>query len=128
MTERARPKLLLDEMLGGAIAEQLRARGIDATAVVADPLLIATPDEELLGCAANQQRILVTANISDFIGIAARWRNEGRTHHGLICLHHRTFPQNRSLIGAVASALAALHESRMLPAPGTEIYLSGRES
>jgi Trk K+ transport system NAD-binding subunit len=36
--------LLLDEMFSGAIAEQLRAKGHDVLAVVADPDLVALPD------------------------------------------------------------------------------------
>ena len=35
--------LLLDEMFSGAIAEQLRAKGHDVLAVVADPALVALP-------------------------------------------------------------------------------------
>ena len=56
-------KLLLDEMLSGDIAAQLRAKGHDATAVVKDPALVGTPDEELLAHATLNGRCLVTTNI-----------------------------------------------------------------
>lgn len=45
--------LLLDEMFSGAIAEQLRAKGHDVLAVVADPALVALPDEQILARAAS---------------------------------------------------------------------------
>jgi hypothetical protein len=50
-------RLLLDEMmLSGAIAMQLRARGHDVTAVVDDPGLVGTPDEQLLSYATSDGR------------------------------------------------------------------------
>jgi hypothetical protein len=45
--------LLLDEMFSGAIAEQLRAKGHDVLAVVADPALVALPDEQILQSYCN---------------------------------------------------------------------------
>jgi Domain of unknown function (DUF5615) len=44
--------LLLDEMLSAGIAEQLRAKGHDVLAVVADPALTALPDDQILAYAA----------------------------------------------------------------------------
>ena len=63
--------LLLDEMFSGVIAEQLRAKGHDVLAVVADPALVALPDEQILAHAARTGRALVTANIKDFIPLDA---------------------------------------------------------
>lgn len=40
--------LLLDEMLSGTTAAHLRGKGHDVVAVVEDPTLVGTPDEELL--------------------------------------------------------------------------------
>lgn len=61
-----RPKLLLDEMLSGEIAAQLRARGHDVRAVVEDPALVSTSDWDLLEYVTAQGRCLVTANVRDF--------------------------------------------------------------
>ena len=124
MTGAQTPRLLLDEMLSGTIAAQLRTHGLDVTAVVEDGSLVSTPDEDLLAYAAEHRRILVTANISDFAAIANDWRAAGRTHHGLVYVTNRTFPQNRSFIGSVADALAILCTSTAAPAPGTEIFLA----
>jgi hypothetical protein len=115
--------LLLDEMLSAAIAEQLRARDLDAVAVVETPGLVGTPDEELLAYAAAQQRVLVTANVADFAAIATDWRATGREHAGLVYLTSRAFPQDRSFVGAIVSSLLALRDSDALPRPGTEIFL-----
>ena len=124
MTEPALARLLLDEMLSGTITVQLRARGLDVTAVVEVVSLVSTPDEELLAYATENRTVLVTANIGDFAAIANDWRAGGRTHHGLIYIANRTFSQDRSFIGSITDALAALYASETLPTPGTEMFLS----
>lgn len=100
--------LLLDEMFSNAIAEQLTARGHDVRAVVADRSLVALPDERILAQAAADGRALVTANIKDFVPLDALYRSAGRTHAGIVLVSTRTFPQDRSLPGAVVDALAQL--------------------
>lgn len=115
--------LLLDEMLSGAIAEQLRARDMDVVAVVENPRLIGTPDEELLAHAVGQDRVHVTANVADFVAIATDWRAAGREHAGLVYVTNPAFPQDRSFVGAIVSSLLALHDSGSLPRPGTETFL-----
>ena len=115
--------LLLDEMLSGAIAEQLRARDLDAVAVVENPRLIGTPDEELLAHAVAQDRVLVTTNVADFAAIATDWRAAGRAHAGLVYVTSRAFPQDRSFVGAVVSSLLAVRDSGTLPRSGTETFL-----
>jgi nucleoside-diphosphate-sugar epimerase len=100
--------LLLDEMFSGAIAEQLRAKGHDVLAVVADPALIGLPDDLILAHAADTGRALVTANIKDFMPLDARYRAAGQTHAGLILVPTKTFPQDRSFTAAVVTALSAL--------------------
>lgn len=120
------PRLLLDEMLSGTIAAQLRALGLDVTAVVDDVSVVSTPDEDLLASASEQRRVLVTSNISDFAVVVNDWRAAGCTHPGLIYVAGRAFPQYRSFIGNITGALSGLYESRALPQPGTEIFLTSR--
>lgn len=119
----SRPGILLDEMLSGAIAEQLRGRGFDAVAVVEDAALVSTPDDDLLVHAKENARALVTANIADFMKIANDWRASGRVHHGIVHVTYRAFPQNRSFIGAVVESLTALYAADAVPAPGGETFL-----
>lgn len=101
-------RLLLDEMFPRAMAEQLSAKGHDVRAVVATPEFIGLPDEEILAGAAEAGRALVTANIKDFMPIDARYRAANRSHAGLIMVSTKTFPQSRSYVAMVATALDAL--------------------
>ena len=115
--------LLLDEMFSGAIADQLRARGVDAVAVVGDSTLIGKPDEDLLAHTAAQQRALITLNVPDFAAVATDWRAAGRVDGGLVYVTERAFPQDRSFVGVIVSALAALNDADGLPQPGAETFL-----
>ena len=100
--------LLLDEMFSDTIAEQLRGKGYDVIAVVADPALVSLPDDQILAHAAATGRALVTANIKDFRPLDGQYRAAGQAHAGLILVSTKTFPQDRSHISAVTGALAAL--------------------
>jgi len=100
--------LLLDEMFSDTIAQQLRAKGHDVQAVVADPSLTSLPDDQILARAAATGRALVTANIKDFMPLDAQYRAAGQEHAGLILVPAKAFPQNRSYTSAVISALVAL--------------------
>lgn len=115
--------LLLDEMLSGDIAAQLRTRGHDVIAVIEDAALPGTPDEELLAHATSVGRCLVTMNVRDFASINSSWNSRGRSHAGLIYLVNRVFPNDRSFVGAVVTALASMIESGQLPSHGAETYL-----
>jgi hypothetical protein len=119
----AEPKLLLDEMLSGDIAAQLRGKGHDVTAVVEDRDLVSTPDEELLAHATSGGRLLVTANVRDFAAIHASWSSRGRNHAGLIYIFNRVFPSDRSFVGAIVTALDDMIVTGQLPADGAETYL-----
>jgi len=121
---RQYPGLLLDEMLSGEIAAQLRARGRDALAVVENPALAGMPDEELLAHAASLGRCLVTANVRDFASIHASWSSQGRGHRGIVYIVNRVFPSDRSFVGAVTTAIEALLDSGRLPSDGGEAYLT----
>jgi Domain of unknown function (DUF5615) len=95
-------------MFPQAMADQLNAKGHDVRAVVTNPEFVGLPDEEILIGAAEAGRALVSANIKDFMPIDARYRATGRSHAGLIMVSSKTFPQNRTYITAVISALDAL--------------------
>ena len=99
--------LLLDEMFSDEIAEQLRTRCHDVRSVVADPSLVALPDDQILSEASAAGRALVTANIKDFAPLDRAYKAIGRTH-ALVLVSTKTFPQNRSYAGAVVTALDKL--------------------
>lgn len=98
-------RLLLDEMLSGVIADQLRGRGHDVVAVVEDPAMTGLADDEVLAAAVLAQRAVVTANIRDFIALDERYRAAGRAHPGLVLVSSKSFPQDRSFVGALVGAL-----------------------
>jgi hypothetical protein len=118
--------LLLDEMFSGIIAEQLRAKGHDALAVVADPALVGLADDQILAHASATRRALVTANIKDFIPLDARYRAAGHTHAGLILVSARTFPQDRTFTAAIISALSALLDQPSQIQLGQVLFLPRR--
>ena len=100
-------RLLLDEMLSGRIAEQLRASGHDVYAIVERPNLVQLPDEQVLA-----------------LGSDALWTSQGREHAGLLLLSTVTFPQDRSFVGAVLAALDAAAQLGELPGPGETRFLA----
>ncbi|HJQ02079.1 MAG TPA: DUF5615 family PIN-like protein [Jatrophihabitans sp.] len=121
-------RLLLDKMLSGDIAAQLRAKGHDLTAVVDDLALVGISDEDLLAYASSDQRVLVTANVRDFASIHAVWSNHGRNHAGLIYVVNRVFPNDRSFVGAIVTALDDAIATDRLPTAGGESYLRRHSS
>ena len=102
MTE---PRLLLDEMLAPAIAEQLRDRGHDVAAVTEWPHLTGVADEQVLELAAGEARSVVTLNIVDFAALESVWNASNRSHAGIVYVATSTFPQNKGFIGALVRAL-----------------------
>jgi hypothetical protein len=100
--------LLLDEMFSDSVAQQLRAKGYDVVSVVAQPDLVALPDDQILAYAATEGRALVTANIKDFVPLDGRYRAAGQAHSGLILVSTKTFPQNRGFTTAITTALETL--------------------
>jgi hypothetical protein len=99
--------LLVDEMLSGHIADQLRSKGHDVLAVVADPALLALPDDQILAHATATGRALVTANIKDFMPLDAQCRADGQAHAGLIFISAKTFRRDRGYTAALTGALSA---------------------
>jgi hypothetical protein len=117
-------RFLLDEMVAPAIADGLRQRGHDAEAVVANPAHRRLPDEGILQLATAEHRILVTANIRDFLPLDRAWRAAGRTHAGLVLLPFSTFPPTVRFVGEVTTALDAVARRGQLPGPGTFGFLA----
>ena len=111
-------RLLLDEMLPAAIAEQLSAAGCDADAVSARPDLRGAFDADVLEVAAQEGRVLVTDNIRDFGPLSQQWAAQGRTHPGIVLISGKTFPMARGRSGLVAAALRVRCRANSWPQPG----------
>lgn len=119
-----RLRALLDEMMPPAIAERLVTEGHDVVAVKKSPALISKPDHDILVAAAEQERILVTLNIRDFILIDSVWKQSGRAHHGLLYIHTSTIPLGNGFTGAVVRALTAAADAGRLPGPDQTMFLA----
>lgn len=121
-------RLLLDEMLSPKIGAALDAHGHDVAVVTQRPDLMALHDDEpILAAAADEDRVIVTANIGDFAALDAKWTAEGRAHAGIVLVSASQFPQDRSFIGRVANALLAAAEAGALPGRNQTLYLRPAE-
>jgi predicted nuclease of predicted toxin-antitoxin system len=116
-------RLLLDEMIGPAVREQLAARGLDVQAVVERADLRGASDEQVLDTATAEQRVVVTRNVGDFMLLHRRWHAAGRQHAGLVLVTTHAFPQNRAFVGTFVTALAATADASALPPPGGILFL-----
>lgn len=94
-----------------AIAEQLRARGHNASAVVERAELRGLADTDIFALAQTEQRTIVTENIPDFSVIADTYDQRGQDHYGLVLVdpsrYHRGSP---GTIGRMVTALDRLNE------------------
>ncbi|MBC7373128.1 MAG: DUF5615 family PIN-like protein, partial [Frankiales bacterium] len=117
-------RLLLDEMISPTVAQQLRARGHDVVAVAERADLVQSADEQVLHQAAQEDRVLVTLDVADFAVLAGQWAAQGRGHAGIIYVSGTAFAQDRSLLGALITALDAASHSQLLPGPGATEFLT----
>lgn len=97
--------LLLDEMLSPKIAVQLRRRRHDVYAVAERADLVGRSDEEILSLGAEEDRVVVTMNVADFVMLHADWQSSGRSHGGLLYVSALRFPQDRAFVGALVRSL-----------------------
>jgi uncharacterized protein with PIN domain len=116
-------RLLLDEMLSPRIATELRNAGMDVTAVSESITTRAMSDEEVLDLATRHERILVTANIKDFVPLANQRNEQGRHHNGILLVSAKAFPQDRSRIGRIVRALEVRAANELWPDAGQLEFL-----
>jgi hypothetical protein len=111
-------------MFSDSIAQQLCANSHDVVSVVADTSLLALPDDQILTRTTESGRVLVTANIKDFVPLDGRYRAAGQSHAGLILVSTKTFPQNRNFTAAITSALTNLLDGPAKIQPGQVLFLA----
>ena len=117
------PRFLLDEMLSSVVAVQLHARGHDAVAIHQQPELRGFADSQVLELSAAEDRVLLTTNIADFVALDRLWRQAGKDHAGIILISTSTFPQDKSFIGAIVTAVHAAARNGKLPQGNEVAYL-----
>lgn len=116
-------RLLLDEMLGAKLAEQLRNRGHDVYGIAEHANLRSMRDADVLELATVESRALITLNIADFQLLDRQWASQSRTHAGIVFISTGKYPQNRGFIGTVVTALDQMAKNGALPRPGASIFL-----
>jgi hypothetical protein len=72
------------------------------------PEALGLGDEEVLGLAASESRILVTRNARDFERIARRWASTSRDHAGILLIWTRETDEFGSLVRAIDRQLDEL--------------------
>ncbi len=82
-------RIYTDESVNVTIAEGLKRRGVDAFSA-RDTGKLGLTDEEQLVYAGNEKAAVFTHD-TDFLQIAARWLDEGRTHQGIIYCHQKRY-------------------------------------
>lgn len=81
-------RFLLDAHVSGPeVGTRLRSAGHDVRALDQEPALEGLDDEDVLTLAGDDQRILITHDISDFPGILRDWAAEQRSHAGVILVY-----------------------------------------
>ena len=96
-------KLLLDEMYPPALAEALRAGGIDAC-TVAEAGLAGRSDLDVMATAVAEGYVLLTENVADFVRIASDHLSTGGHHPGVLV----AFSRRPSGLNAIAAAVHAV--------------------
>lgn len=81
-------RFFTDEDVYGAVAAQLRNSGFDVVATP-DADRLGASDESQLAWAAQENRVLVTFNVSDFSQLHYQWLEDNRHHAGVIVSRQR---------------------------------------
>ena len=96
-------------MYPAAIAEQLRRRGLDVSAISERPELRSLSDEDLFTVGQSEGRAVVTENIDDFSVIANRADERGLAHFGVVFVSPSAYPRNHErTVGRLVSQLDRL--------------------
>ncbi|MBW2154821.1 MAG: DUF5615 family PIN-like protein [Deltaproteobacteria bacterium] len=82
-------RIYTDESVSVAIAEGLKRRGVDAFSARDAGNLGLTDEEQLVY--ADKEKVTIFTHDTDFLQIAVRWVDEGKTHQGIIYCHQKRY-------------------------------------
>ena len=105
-------KLVIDEMYPPALAEGLRAVGIEAV-TLADLRLGGSSDSEVFGAAVACGRAVLTENVGDFTRIAADHSTAGRRHPGVLIALSSRFSRRPAGIPHLIAAIHAVGDEQI---------------
>jgi hypothetical protein len=108
-------RFLLDEEQQAEAAEAARGLAFDVVRVY-ELERMGLRDDQQLGFAASERRILVTRNRDDFIALTRTFYATGRAHAGILIVT-RAYPNHRP--ASIAHALAAWRERYASNLPGS---------
>ena len=91
----AKIRIYINESVDVAIAEGLKRRGLDAFSAKDTGNLGLTDEEQLVY--AGREKAAIFTHDTDFLRIAARWIEEGRTHYVIIYCHQLSYPIGQCL-------------------------------
>lgn len=83
-------RIYTNESVDVAVAEGLKRRGVDAFSARDTGNLGLTDEEQLVY--AGKEKAAIFTHDADFLEIAARLMEEGKTHHGIIYCHQKSYP------------------------------------
>ena len=112
-------KVLVDEMYPAAVAEALRASGIEAT-TVADLRLGGAPDAEIFRAAVAGGLCVITENVGDFARLAADHSSGGGHHAGVLIALSSRFSRRPAGLQPLVAAIRAIADE---PIEDRVIYL-----
>jgi hypothetical protein len=105
-------KLLLDEHYSPEIARQQRRRGHDVVAVSERRDLRGLGDAEIMRRMLGERRVVITANVVDYVPCANALVAAGHGHFGLILTSDRSLPRRKQTIGQFVRILDRLLRSQ----------------
>jgi hypothetical protein len=105
-------KVLVDEMYPAALAEALRAAGIEAT-TVPELRLAGASDPEVFGAAVAGGHSVLTENVGDFTRIAAQHSIAGGHHHGLLIALSSRFSRRPAGLRPLVAAIKAVADDQI---------------
>lgn len=76
--------------MDGDLVRGLRSRQIDVVTAT-DAGMVCRPDQEHLGWATMQNRVLYSFNVADFHAIHAEWMAIGRIHAGIVLAQQKRY-------------------------------------
>jgi predicted nuclease of predicted toxin-antitoxin system len=99
-------RLILDAHLSGrAVASALRESGHDVLAIDEHPELQGLDDAGVLERAVENHRILITADVKDFMPLLRLWAGERRSHTGCMLIASVPTSQFGELVRRILKAI-----------------------
>ena len=105
-------RLLLDEMYPPALADALRARGIESF-TASELGLAGRSDPELLSVAASDGYVLLTENVADFARVAGEVLTSGGHHPGVLIALSSRLSRRPGGINAIAASVIAISSQQL---------------